>query len=80
MPGGFSTKRTRIVTDAQAQIVGVALELLGIALASAGEMVQRGENAHGRVAVDAAHVGVRGWSEDDLFHAQKPVSGEALRA
>jgi len=45
-----------VVADAQAQIVGVALELLDIALAGAGEVVERGENvtcspksAHSRV-------------------------------
>jgi hypothetical protein len=68
-----------IVADAQAQIVGVALELLDVALAGAGEVVERGEDAHGGVAVDAAHIGARGWGEDDLFHAREPVSGGGLR-
>ena len=68
-----------IVADAQTQIVGVAFELLDVALAGAGEAVQRGENAHGGVAVDAAYVGTRGWGEDDLFHVREPVSGGGLR-
>ena len=69
-----------IVADAQAQIGGVAFELFNVALAGAGETVKRGEDAHGGVAVDAAHVCTRSWSEDDLFHAREPVSGGGLRA
>ncbi len=68
-----------VIADAQAQIVGVAFELLDVALAGTGEAVQRGEDAHGGLAVDAAHVGARGWGEDDLFHAREPVSGGGLR-
>ena len=58
-----------VVADAEPEFFGVALELLDIAFAGLGEAVEGGENPHGRLAVDAAHVGAYRGCEDDLFHA-----------
>jgi hypothetical protein len=46
-----------VVANAQSQLASVAFELLDVALAGAGEAIQCGEDAHGAVAVDAAHIG-----------------------
>ena len=46
-----------VVADAEAEFAGVALQLLDVAFAGAGEAIESGENAHGGLAVDAAHVG-----------------------
>lgn len=58
-----------VVADAQAQFAGLSLELLHIAFAGLSKAVQRGEDAHGSLAVDAAHVSLSGDGKDNFLHA-----------
>ncbi len=53
---GFFGEADAIVSDAKAQLAGVALQLLDVAFARLGEAVDRGEDALGGIAVDAADI------------------------
>ena len=54
---GLFGEADAVVSDAEAKLFGVALELLDIALAGLGEAVEGGENPHGVGAVDAERKG-----------------------
>jgi len=56
-----------VVGDAEPEFVA-PLKRLHVALAGAGEAVERGENAHGSLAVDAAHIGLGLLGPDDPLH------------
>jgi len=58
-----------VVADAQAQFAGLSMELLDIALTGLREAVQRGEDAHSGLAVNAANVSLRGDGKDNSLHA-----------
>ena len=58
-----------VVSDAEPEFFGVALELLDIALAGLGEAVQGGKNPHGVGAVDAADIGAGRGRPVDQLHA-----------
>ena len=58
-----------VVADAQAQLAGLSLEFLHIAFAGLGEAVQRGEDAHGSLAIDTANVSLSGDGKDNFLHA-----------
>ncbi len=60
-------KTKTIVAYAEAKLARVALKLEHIALSGLGKSVQGGENSHCRVPIDAAEIGARVWSPDDLL-------------
>ena len=66
---GFFGKADAVVTDAKAQLAGLSLELLDVAFASLGEAMERGEDAHGRVAVETADIGAGAFGPGDFLHA-----------
>ena len=62
-------KEKPVVADAEAELRRLdVLEALHVAFAGAGEAIQRGENAHGGLAVDAAHIGLGRFGPDDPLH------------
>jgi hypothetical protein len=65
---GFFGEADAVVSDAEAKLFGVALQLLDVALAGLGEAVEGGQNPHGVGAVDAADIGA-GWGRPvDQLH------------
>jgi hypothetical protein len=66
---GFFGKADAVVSDAEAEFFGIALELLDVSLAGLGEAVEGGENPHSVGAVDAADIGAGGWRPVDQLHA-----------
>ena len=66
----FLGEANTVVADAKAQLGGVALQLLDIALAGFGEAVESSEDAHRHIAINLPNVGSRGSSKDDLLHAR----------
>jgi len=75
--GRFFCEVDAVIADAEAQLSGVAFELLDVTLAGLGEAMEGGEDAHGSLAVDAADVGARRWGKDDLLNAS---SSQRLRS
>jgi hypothetical protein len=65
----FFRETDAVVADAEAQLAGLSLELLDIALTGLGEAKECGEDAHGGVAVEAADVGAGALGPDDFLHA-----------
>ena len=65
----FFGEADALVTDAEAQLAGLSLELFDVALASLGEAKECGEDAHGGVAVETADVGAGALGPDDFLHA-----------
>ncbi len=55
--GRLFVEADAVVADAKAEFAGVALQLLDVALASAGEAIESGENAHGSLAVEVGESG-----------------------
>jgi hypothetical protein len=66
---GFFGKADAVVADAEAQLAGLSLELLDVALARVGEAQECGEDAHGGVAVETADVGAGALGPGDFLHA-----------
>jgi len=67
--GRFLGEADAVIADAEAEFAEVSLQFPDVALAGAGKAIQRGKDAHGGFAVDAAHIGICSRREDDLFHA-----------
>ena len=65
----FFRETDAVVADAEAQLAGLSLELLDIALTGLGEAKECGEDVHGGVAVEAADVGAGALGPDDFLHA-----------
>jgi hypothetical protein len=65
----FFGEADAVVTDAEAQLAGLSLKLLDVALASLGEAKECGEDTHGGVAVETADVGAGALGPGDFLHA-----------
>jgi hypothetical protein len=66
----FFGKTNAVVADAEPQFAGIALQFLDVALASLGETVESGKDAHGRIAINLADIGARWNGKDDFLHAR----------
>jgi hypothetical protein len=66
---GFFSEAEAVIADAEAQLSGLSLKLLDVALAGLGEAMERGEDAHGGVAVETADVGAGTLGPGDFLHA-----------
>ncbi len=58
-----------VVADAEAQLAGLSLELLDVALVGFGKAMECFEDAHGGVAVETADVGAGAFGPGDFLHA-----------
>lgn len=65
----FFSETNAIVANAKAQLAGLSLELLGVALARLGETMEGEEDTHGGVAVETPDVGAGALGPGDFLHA-----------
>ena len=65
----FFGEADAVVTDAEAQLAGLSLELLGVAFAGFSKAKEYGEDAHGGIAVEAADIGAGALGPGDFLHA-----------
>jgi hypothetical protein len=63
---GFFREADAVVTDAEAQFVGLSLKLFDVAVASLGEAKERGEDAHGGVR-SRRRISARARSDQAIF-------------
>ena len=61
-----------IVADPQPQLAGLTFEFLYVALATLGETLDRSEDSHCRLSVDAADIGTRVLRPVDFLHLLLP--------
>lgn len=66
---GFFRETDTVVSDAQAQFTRVPLHFSNIAVAGFGKAVESCEDAHGGVAIDAAHLSACRSGKEDFLHA-----------
>jgi uncharacterized OsmC-like protein len=67
--GMFFGKTHAVVANAQAKFAGLSPELFHIAFTGCSKAVQRSQDAHCGLAIDAAHVSLSGDSKDNSPHA-----------
>jgi hypothetical protein len=72
--GRFFCEANAVIANAEAQLDGVAFELLDVALAGLGEVMEGSEDAHSGLAVDAADI-ARAGGVKMIFFTPVPVSG-----
>jgi hypothetical protein len=65
----FFGEADAVVADTEAQLAGLSLELLDVALASLGEAKKCGKDAHGGVAIETTDVGAGALGPGDFLHA-----------
>jgi len=75
---GFFREADAVVTDAEAQFVGLSLKLFDVAVASLGE-AKECEDAHGGVAVETEDIGAGALGPGDFLRAWASTKPEVPR-
>ena len=65
----FFCEAHAIVADTKAQLVHLALEFFNIAFAGLSESLEREENTHSSIAIEAADIGAGPLGPGDFLHA-----------